>query len=88
MKKRLRKNVLQLVDDKQAKAQLVYEDGFFLLGQTWRQLEEQIAADCGLSVRTVQRHLDLAEERGWIKRLETKDGVGIKFTAPEMLGAP
>lgn len=70
------------------KVRLIYDDGYFLLGQSWEQLEEQVAADTGLSVRTVRRHLDLAEERGWIERLETEDGVGIKFTVPEMLGAP
>jgi predicted ArsR family transcriptional regulator len=61
---------------------LIYDDGFFLLGQSWKQLEEQIAADCGLSVRTVRRHLRLAEVKGWIERIKTEDGVGIKFTVP------
>ena len=61
---------------------LIFNDGFFLLGQSMKQLEEQIAADCGLSVRTVRRHLRLAEVKGWIKRIETEDGVGIKFTVP------
>ena len=61
---------------------LIYDDGFFLLGQTMKQLEEQIATDCGLSVRAVRKHLRLAEDRGWLERIETEDGVGMKFTVP------
>ena len=67
-----------------ATPKLFYQDGFFLIGKTRRQLEKQIAKDCGLSMRTVRKHLRLAEERGWIEQIETDDGVGIKFNLPEV----
>jgi len=81
--KQLGKNGPALVADERTGApKLIYADGFFLLGQTMRELEETIASDCGLSLRTVRRHLRIAEERGWLERFETEDGVGIKFTIP------
>jgi hypothetical protein len=67
-----------------SKPRLIYDDGFFLLGQSWKQLEKQIAADCGLSIRTVRKHLEIAEGRGWIERIESPEGVGIRFVIPEV----
>jgi hypothetical protein len=83
--KRVGKNGPLLVSDSRLrKPKLIYNDGFFLLGTTWKELEECIAADAGSSVRTVRKHLALAEERGWIERMESEDGVGIKFLIPEV----
>jgi predicted transcriptional regulator len=85
MKRQVGRNGPTLVaDEKTGAPKLIYRDGFFLLGRSMHQLETQIAADCGLSVRTVRRHLHLAEERGWIERIETEEGVGIRFDIPEV----
>jgi hypothetical protein len=73
-----------VADDQTGAPKLIYSDGFFLLGRSMSELENQIASDCGLSVRTVRRQLDFAEERGWIERYETEDGAGIRFDIPEV----
>jgi hypothetical protein len=73
-----------VADERTGAPKLVYDDGFFLFGRSMDQLEKQIADDCGLSLRTVRRHLRIAEKRGWIERIETEDGAGIRFDIPEV----